>query len=137
MAAQLGRTLALQLDTNGSGSYQTIASLKTKSVKIANEAVDVSTSDSANQWRELLANAGIKSMEVSGAGVFDDGVYVNQVNTLMLAGTIRNWKITHPAFGTYTGPFQISGFEMAGEFNGPLEFTMTLESAGEITFTAA
>ena len=137
MAAQLGRTLALQLDTTGSGSYQTIASIRTKSLKIANEAVDVTTADSANQWRELLAGAGIKSMEISFAGLFDDGVYINQVNTLMLAGTIRNVKITHPSLGTYTAPFQISAFELAGEHNGALEFTATLESAGEVTFTAA
>lgn len=137
MAAQLGRTLALQIDTNGSGSYSTIASIRTKSLKIANEAVDVTTGDSANQWRELLANAGVKSMEISFAGLFDDAVPINLVNTLMQAGTIRNFKITHPSLGTYTAPFQISAFEIAGEYNGALEFTATLESAGEVTFTAA
>ena len=137
MAAQLGRTLALQIDTTGSGSYSTIASIRTKSLKIANEAVDVTTGDSANQWRELLANAGVKSMEISFAGLFDDAVPINLVNTLMQAGTIRNFKITHPSLGTYTAPFQISAFEIAGEYNGALEFTATLESAGEVTFTAA
>ena len=81
MAAQLGRTLGLQLDTTGSGSYQTIASLRTKSLKISNEDVDVTTGDSANQWRELLANAGVKSMEISFAGLFDDAVPINLVNT--------------------------------------------------------
>jgi len=35
MAAQLGRTLALQIDTTGGGSYSTIASIRTKSLKIA------------------------------------------------------------------------------------------------------
>ena len=137
MTATLGRLLALQLDTTGAGAYQTIASLRTKSLKIANEAVDVTDADSPNQWRELLANAGVKSMEISFAGLFDDGVYINQVNTLALAGTIRNWRITHPSLGTYTGLMQISGFELAGEYNGALEFTATLESAGEVIFTAA
>jgi TP901-1 family phage major tail protein len=137
MTATLGRLLALQLDTTGAGAYQTIASVRTKSLKIANEAVDVTDSDSSNQWRELLAGAGVKSMEISFAGLFDDGVYINQVNTLMLAGTIRNWRISHPSLGNYTGLFQISGFELAGEYNGALEFTATLESAGEVIFTAA
>lgn len=136
MAAQLGRTLALQIDTTGGGSYSTIASIRTKSLKIANEAVDVTTGDSANQWRELLANAGVKSMEISFSGLFDDGVPLNLVNTLMLAGTIRNFKLTHPSLGTYTALFQISAFELAGEFNGALEFTATLESAGEVVFSA-
>jgi len=137
MPAFLGRTFALQLDTTGSGSYSTIASLRTKSLKIANESVDVTTSDSANQWRELLANAGVKSMEISFAGLFDDAVPLNLINTLMQAGTIRNFKITHPSLGTYTALFQISAFELAGEYNGALEFTATLESAGEVVFAAA
>ena len=137
MAAQLGRTLALQIDTTGSGSYSTLGSIRTKSLKIANEAVDVTTGDSASQWRELLASAGVKSMEISFAGLFDDAVPINLVNTLMQAGTIRNFKITHPSLGTYTAPFQISAFEIAGEYNGALEVTATLESAGEVVFTAA
>jgi predicted secreted protein len=76
-------------------------------------------------------------MEISIAGVFDDAVPLNLINTLMLAGTIRNFKIAHPSFGTYTAQFQITAFEMAGEYNGALEFTATLESAGEVIFTAA
>jgi TP901-1 family phage major tail protein len=137
MAAQLGRTLVLKVDNTGSGSYQAIASIRTKSLKIASEAVDVTSADSPNQWRELLANAGVKSMEVSFNGLFDDGVYINTVNTLVLAGTIRNYQITHPSLGTYQAAFQITAFELNGDFNGALEFSATLASAGDMTFTPA
>ena len=135
MVAQLGRLLALKIDSTGAGSYQTIGSLRTKSLKIANEAVDVTNADSPNQWRELLANAGVKTMEISINGLFDDGIYVNLVNTLALAGTIRNYQITHPSLGTYQGAFQITNFEFSGDYNGALEFTATLASAGDMTFT--
>jgi TP901-1 family phage major tail protein len=137
MAAQLGRTLVLKVDNTGSGSYQAIASIRTKSLKIASEAVDVTNADSPNQWRELLASAGVKSMEVSFNGLFDDGVYINTVNTLALAGTIRNYQITHPSLGTYQAAFQITAFELNGDFNGALEFSATLASAGDMTFTPA
>ena len=135
MAAQLGRSVLLKIDATGSGSYQSIASIRTKSMKIASETVDVSNADSVNQWRELLANAGMKSMEVSGNGLFDDGVYINLVNTLCLAGTIRNWQITLPSLGTYQAAFQITAFELNADYNGALEFSMTLASSGDMTFT--
>jgi TP901-1 family phage major tail protein len=137
MPAQLGRTLVLKVDSTGSGSYQTVASLRTKGIKIANEAVDVTNADSPNQWRELLANAGVKTMEISFNGLFDDGIYVNLLNTLALAGTIRNYQITHPSLGTYQAAFQLTGFEFSGDFNGALEFSGTLASAGDMTFTPA
>lgn len=135
MAAQLGRTFLLKIDSTGAGSYQTVASIRTKSMKIASEMVDVSNADSVNQWRELLANAGMKSMEVSCNGLFDDGVYINLMNTLCLAGTIRNFQITHPSLGTYQAAFQITAFELNGDYNGALEFSATLASSGDMTFT--
>lgn len=137
MVAYTGRALGLQIDTTGGGVYQAVASLRTKSMKLNSETVDVTTADSTGQWRELLANAGVKSMEISFNGIFGDTVNENLVNTLALAGTIRNFRLTHPNVGTYQAPFQITNFEFSGDFNGSLEFTATLASAGEVTFTPA
>ena len=136
MAAQLGRTMLLKLDTTGSAAYFAIGGVVTRSLKMDEEEVDVTTSDSTNQWRELLANAGIKSMEVSFNGIFIDDTYVNMVNVLKIAGTIRNWQITHPSIGTYTAAFFIKAYEINGDKNGPVEFSITLASAGEVTFSA-
>ena len=41
-----------------------------------------------------------------------------------------------PDFGTVQGPFQISALEFAGAHDGEVAFDITLESAGELTFTA-
>lgn len=136
MAAQLGRTFLLKVDATGSGSYQTVGSARTKTMKIADEAVDVTTADSSNQWRELLANAGVKSMEITINGIFGDDTYINLVHTLCTAGTIRNWQLTHPSWGTYTGAFHIDSFELTGDYNGALEYSASLSSAGELTFSA-
>jgi TP901-1 family phage major tail protein len=35
------------------------------------------------------------------------------------------------------GPFQITSLEIAGEHNGEVTYDMSLESAGELTFTEA
>jgi TP901-1 family phage major tail protein len=52
-------------------------------------------------------------------------------------GTVVNYQIVIPAFGTMQGSFQITTLEFAGEHNGEVTYTMTLESAGELTFAAA
>ena len=72
MAAQKGKDLLLKVDSTGAGVYTTVAGLRTKSLAINAETVDITHSESAGQWRELLAGAGAKSARVSGSGVFKD-----------------------------------------------------------------
>lgn len=71
--AQQGRAFLLQVgdgDPGGTGElFTTVAGLRSTSLSLNNETVDVTTKDSA-PWRELLANAGIRSMQVQGSGVF-------------------------------------------------------------------
>ena len=137
MVAQVGRTMLVKVDNTGGGSFQTIGGVRSRSIKINSETVDVTNSDSTNQWRELIANAGVKSMELSVSGVFLDDVYVNTVLTLANAGTIRNWQVIHTAIGTFQGAFHISNFEFSADHNGAVEFSMSMMSAGEIVFTQA
>jgi TP901-1 family phage major tail protein len=42
-----------------------------------------------------------------------------------------------PDFGTIAGNFHIGTLEFTGSHDGELTFEITLESAGEIAFTAA
>ena len=55
---------------------------------------------------------------------------------LFFGGTIRNWQLTLPDFGTVQGPFQIVALEFAADHAGEVTFDLALESAGEVTFTA-
>jgi TP901-1 family phage major tail protein len=43
----------------------------------------------------------------------------------------------HPDFGTVAGAFQVTSLEFAGEHDGEVTTELALESAGELTFTAA
>jgi TP901-1 family phage major tail protein len=55
MVAQKGKDLLLKLDSEGSGSFSTIAGLRSKRIALNSETVDITDSDSAGRWRELLA----------------------------------------------------------------------------------
>lgn len=139
MAAQKGSSLLIKLSDGGSpDSFTTLAGLRTKSITLNSETVDVTNSDSVNKWRELLAGAGIKSASFSGTGVLQDNAQAHtDIVTLHMGGTIRTWQVIVPGLGTYQGAFQIASIEQSGEHNAEVVFTVTLESAGELQFTAS
>jgi len=136
MAAQKGRDLLLKLDSDGAGSFVTVAGLRTHQLAFNAQTVDTTDQVSAGAWRELLADAGIKSASIRGSGIFKDASSDATIRSYFFDGTVRSWQVIIPAFGTVEGPFQISALEFAGQHDGEMTFDLTLESAGELTFSA-
>lgn len=137
MAAQKGRQILIKVDSDGSGTFLAIGGMRSKSISFNSETVDVTDSDSANQWRELLEGAGIKSASISGSGVFKDSASEEDVRGYFFSGAIEEYQFIIPDFGTVEGLFQVSSLEYAGEYNAEATFSMQFESAGELTWTAA
>lgn len=137
MAAQKGKDLLLKVDSDGSGSFATVAGLRSRAIAFNAESVDITHTESAGQWRELLAGAGVKSARVTGGGIFKDAASDEIVRGYVFNGTIRDWQIVIPDFGTVEGPFHIASFELTGRHDGEVAFEIALESAGELTFTGA
>lgn len=137
MAAQSGKALILKVDSSGSGNYQTLAGLRARSIALNAAPVDITHADSAKAWRELLAGAGVKSASISGAGIFTDHEADATMRNYFFEGKVEEWQIVVPDFGTIAGKFQITALEYGGDYDGEITFQMALESAGELTFTAA
>ena len=136
MAVQPGRDLLLKFDQTGTGSFVTVAGLRSRRIAFAEEAVDVSTADSPDRWCELLAGAGLRRVSVSGTGVFRDAASDAAVRSAFFAGAVRAWRIVLPDFGTIEGPFLIATLEYAGTHDAEVTFEIALESAGAPTFAA-
>lgn len=136
MAAQKGKDLLLKVDTTGTGSFSTVAGLRSRSISFNAEAVDVTHAESAGEWRELLAGAGVKSARIAGGGIFKDAASDATIRAYVFDGTIREWQIVIPDFGTIEGLFQITSFELSGRHDAEVAFEIALESAGMLTFTA-
>ena len=134
MTAQKGKDLLVKI-ADGSG-FTTVAGLRTRRLAFNAETVDITSAESANRWRELLDGAGVKRASVSGSGLFKDAATDALTRQTFFDGTIVNYQIVIPAFGTVQGPFQITDLAFAGEHNGEVTYDMTLESAGEMVFTA-
>lgn len=137
MAAQKGKDLLLKVDTDGAGTFVTVAGLRSRAIAFNTETVNITHTESAGRWRELLAGAGVKTARLSGAGVFKDEASDETVRSYFFNGTIRPWQVVLPDFGTVEGSFQISSLEITGQHDGEVAFELSLESAGELTFVAA
>lgn len=137
MAAQKGKDLLLRVDSTGTGSFATVAGLRSRSISFNAETVDITHADSAGEWRELLAGAGVKSARIAGTGIFKDAASDSTIRGYVFDGTIRDWQVVIPDFGTVEGLFQIASFELSGRHDGEVAFEITLESAGQLAFTAA
>jgi TP901-1 family phage major tail protein len=136
MTAQKGRDLLLKLDSDGTGTFTTVAGLRSHTLAFNAQSVDVTHQKSAGAWRELLAGAGVKTAAIRGAGLFRDAASDAAIRSLFFAGTIRDWRVIIPDFCTVEGPFQITALEFGGRHDGEVTFELALESAGQLSFAA-
>lgn len=137
MVAQKGRDLLLKIDSDGSGTFLTVAGLRTKRIAFNSETVDITDADSAGRWRELLAGSGVQRAAISGSGIFKDAQSDALIRTKFFAGDIAAWQMAVPDFGVISGDFQITSLEYTGAHDGEITFEMALESAGAIDFAAS
>jgi TP901-1 family phage major tail protein len=133
MAGQRGRDILLKL-ADETGTFITVAGIRTKTLLLNAGTVDGTNTDSPEAWRELVSGAGVKSARLSGAGVFKDKASDARIREIFFAGNVAAWCLIVPDFGEIQGPFQISELAYSGDHDGEATFTLTLESAGALTF---
>lgn len=136
MTAQKGKDLLLKVDADGAGDFTTVAGLRARTLAFNAASVDVTDQESAEQWRELLAGAGIKTARITGSGIFKDAASDETLRGYFFAGTIREWQVIVPDFGTVAGAFQITSLEYSGRHDGEVSFELGLDSAGALSFAA-
>lgn len=135
MAAQKGSALLMKIGDGASPeAFTTVGGLRSTSISLNEEAVDVTNKDSSNKYRELLAQAGVVTVSVSGSGVFTDSASETSLKSSFNKSTFDNYQFLVPDFGTFTGAFMVASLEYAGEYNGEVTYSVTFESAGDITF---
>ena len=132
MAAERGSAFLLKL---GSGSpatsYATVAGLKTTQLAINGDAVVITNKDSGG-WRELLSGAGVRSVSVAASGIFTGSAAEMEVRGLALNGQLAPYELSFESGEKMRGNFIVSRLEYAGDFNGERNYTLGLESSGEV-----
>lgn len=135
MTAQKGRLYLLKLGTTGAGGA--VAGVRTTSVKINNEEVDITNKDSGG-WRELLEGAGNQSVDIDVEGIVSDAANYETLQGYAQAASINGFQLINTAAGdtdAISGLFLISGWTQGQPHNKESTFSCTLKSSGAITFT--
>lgn len=128
MAGTNGRSLTIDWAST------TLVGVRSKGYTITNDYVDVTTDDDSG-WRTLLANPGLRSVEVTVSGISSDQILIAE----MMEATVDSETLTvqlPTTTGTLAGSFLCSSFEQTGEHDGAVEFTATFMSSGTVTYTA-
>jgi TP901-1 family phage major tail protein len=132
MAIEKGSAFLLKVgDGAPVPAFATVAGLRTTQLSVNGEAVVVTNKDSGG-WRQLLSGAGVRSVSVSGAGVFTGSIAETRIKASALAGTIDEYRLTFEGGDSMTGKFLVTRLDYAGDFNGERSYTLTLESSGAV-----
>ena len=142
MAAGKGSSFLLK--ENSTGTPATVGGLRSTSMTINGEMVDITSKDSNafissgnDKARDLLQGGGVRSMSISASGVFTDSSTENLVRGFAFDGAIQNYDLVFSDGSKIAGAFLITSYERAGEFNGEETYSLTLESSNTITYTNA
>jgi TP901-1 family phage major tail protein len=132
MAAERGSAFLLKIgDGAATPTYSTVAGLKTTQLSINGNAVEI-TNKGSGGWRELLSGAGVRSVSVAASGIFTGSAAEAQVKALALSGALENYQLSFESGDQMQGEFLVTRLEYAGDFNGERNYTIALESSGEV-----
>lgn len=132
MSVERGSAFLLKI---GNGAtpvvYATVAGLRTTQLSINGELVAITSKDSGG-WREVLSGAGVRSVSVSGAGIFTGSAAETRLKANALTGGLDDYRLSFESGETMTGRFLVTRLDYAGDYNGERSYTLSLESSGAV-----
>ena len=132
MSAEKGSAFLLKAGNGGSPPvFATVAGMRTTQMSINGEAVNVTNKDS-DGWRELLSGAGVRSVSVAASGIFTGSAAELRLKTNALGGLIDEYELSFESGERMRGRFLVTRLDYAGDYNGERNYTLSLESSGEV-----
>lgn len=132
MAAEKGSAFLLKVG-NGAAPpiFAAVAGMRTTQMSVNGEAVNVTSKDSGG-WRELLSGAGLRSVSVSGSGIFTGSAAELRLKANALAGLIDDYELSFEGGERMRGRFLVTRLDYSGDYNGERNYTLSLESSGAV-----
>ncbi len=132
MPAEKGSAFLLKVgDGAATPVYSTIAGLRTTQMSVNGDSV-VITNKGSGGWRDLLSGAGVRSVSVSGAGVFTGSLAETRLKNSAFTGILDDYELSFESGERVRGKFLVARLDYAGDFNGERSYTLALESSGPV-----
>lgn len=135
MTGQRGRDVLIKVsDGHEPETFNLVAGIRARRITLSSRLFEATTAQSAQGWRELIAEAGTKHVEVAGSGAFKNALSDEWMRIAFFLGFAARYQLVVANFGVLTGPFAIADLSYSGEQDGEAMFSVRLASAGEISF---
>ena len=132
MTAQKGSAFLLKISNGATPAvYNTVAGLRTTQMSITGDPVVISSKDSGG-WREMLSGAGNRQVSVSAAGIFLGSAAEAAIRANAMAGRLDDYELSFEGGEKLRGRFLVQKLDYAGDFNSERNYTLQLESSGEV-----
>ncbi len=130
MGAFVGRKVTF----SPTGAGAPVTGMRTKSITINNEPIDITTDDDSGFRTLLTDDPAQRSISMSVEGITKDDELI-KLATAGGSNLISEYTMTFPGLGTITGDFFIGTIELGAPYNEAVTFTATIESSGEFVYT--
>jgi TP901-1 family phage major tail protein len=120
-------------NTANNSEAVSVLSARTTELTINSESVDITDKSQAG-WRILGEDMGLKSMSISLDGVYTNTAVENTIRGYATTGNVFTGLVVTESGDSWKGDFYIPSYSRSGVYNGEETFSLTVESAGAITY---
>jgi len=139
---QTGRLLLIQIGdgniTPGPEKFDNLCGLNARTFNMSANEVDTTVVDCKNPGAtpQKTSEPGIKNRTFTGSGKFIAGADTAKFRSYVNDAVKFNAKVIVPGWGSFTGSWFVSDFELSGEMEGTMECSATFTAAGPLDFVA-
>ena len=127
-----GRLLLLQIGQGTSPEvYETVAALRSKSLRIGNEAIDTTNSESWDYREFKDGGYGTRTCSLSAAGLFISGPWQKIIEAAAYNLSILILRLLFENGDYIEGSFRITNFSYTGSISDAQSFSTSIENAGD------
>jgi len=120
-------------DSQSPEIYTTLSAMRETSCSLNFSPIEITNKGSAFA-RELLDGAGVKSMQITAAGVFEDSTVYETLRGYKDAQTIKNYDMVLPNGDVIRGRYKVTGLQLTGNHDDAFAYSLTLESSNSFTY---
>ena len=136
MPLQISRDMTVSLGDGGQPeTFIPLTGLTARRFSLTANLIETTDLASASGWRELASGAGVRRMTVTAQGTLRS-LAADQALRAAFAGQSQiRCRVTAPGLGVFSGPFLAEAIDYAGDDDGEATWSLTLASAGALSFT--
>lgn len=124
------------LTSLASDGFSAIGGIRSKSFSVTAEEIDI-TSEDSDEWKTLLDKAGIRSVAISGSGVYSSADNVKSLRTSFLANELVCLAFVEvKAEFVWSCCMKVTALEISGDYNAESSLSISGSSSGVVSTQA-